>query len=63
MIQTPILIPAEQYSKGEKCPLRATVMRAKYVIIIFALGSAHENAASEVKYTTVYKWQTIQSIQ
>ena len=55
MIQTPILIPAEQYSKGEKCPLRATVMRAKYVIIIYALGSAHENAASEVKYTTVYK--------
>ena len=42
MIQTPILIPAEQYSKGEKCPLRATVMRAKYVIIIYALGSAHE---------------------
>ena len=43
MIQTLILIPAELNSKGEIKMFISVKLLAKYVIIIiYALGSAHE---------------------
>ena len=41
LMQTPILIPVELNSKGEKCSFPSNCLQ-KNVIIIYALGSVHE---------------------